>query len=157
MRLFIAALAVLGLAACSPSQPPPARSAGLRIEAAWASPTPGGVTVSAGYMTIVNDGDAGDALLAASSPRAASVEVHTMSMEGAVMQMRPAGPLPIPARQSVTLAPNGLHLMFMGVTQPFAEGEEIPVRLSFEHAGAVDVSLPVRRQAPAADDMDDMH
>jgi copper(I)-binding protein len=80
-----------------------------------------------------------------------------MSMEGAVMQMRPAGPLPIPARQSVTLAPNGLHLMFMGVTQPFAEGEEIPVRLSFEHAGAVDVSLPVRRQAPAADDMDDMH
>jgi periplasmic copper chaperone A len=37
--------------------------------------------------------------------------------------------------------------MFFGVTQPFAIGEEIPVQLTFEHAGVMDVALSVRTGA----------
>jgi len=148
MRYLTAALFV-ALAACGQASQAPAdaqtQQAAVRIENAWAAPTPGGVDVSAGYLTIVNAGAAGDALLSVTSPRAGRVEVHEMAMQGGVMQMRAVAQLAVPARQSVELAPNGRHLMFYGVAQPFAAGETIPVRLVFEHAGAVDVSLPVRR------------
>jgi copper(I)-binding protein len=39
--------------------------------------------------------------------------------------------------------------MFNGVSAPFAEGERIPVQLTFEHAGSVSVELPVSRSAPS--------
>jgi copper(I)-binding protein len=68
-----------------------------------------------------------------------------MTMQDGVMQMRAVERLAVPAGGSIELAPSGRHLMFYGVAQPFAEGEAIPVRLTFEHAGAMDVSLPVRR------------
>jgi copper(I)-binding protein len=142
MKTVIFAVLLLAVAACGS----PAR--GLYVENGWASPTPGGVDVSAGYLTLVNDTDAADRLLSASSPRAASVDLHQMSMAGAVMQMRPSGPIAIPARGQVMLAPGGTHLMFNGVTQPFALGETIPVQLTFEHAGIVSLELPVSRSAP---------
>jgi copper(I)-binding protein len=104
----------------------------------------------AGYLTLVNDSANADHLLSASSPRAERVEVHEMTMEGGVMQMRAVERLAIGPGQSIELAPNGRHLMFYGVTQPFAAGETILVRLTFEHAGAIDVSLPVRRLGASA-------
>ena len=161
MRLHLALFAVLFAAACGAPQQaetaaPAAESASpaaasLSVRDAWASPTPGGAQVSAGYLTIVNGAEAADTLVSATSPRAASVEVHEMSMDGAVMRMRQvAGGLAIPSGGEVSLAPGGNHLMFMGVTQPFAEGESIPVTLTFANAGAVEVQLPVQREAPMA-------
>ncbi len=136
-------LAVFALAACGAAQ-----THGLHVEYGWASPTPGGVDVSAGYLIIVNDSDAADRLLAASSPRAAHVDLHQMRMDGAVMQMRRSGPIAIAAHDRLTLAPGGAHLMFTGVASPFREGERVPVRLTFEHAGAMSIELPVSRGAP---------
>lgn len=121
----------------------------LATASAWAAPTPAGVDVAAGYLTITNPTNTIDHLLSATSPRAERVEVHEMSMDGAVMRMRQLQRLEIPAHGEVRLGPGGNHLMFFGVREPFAQGQEIPVRLVFEHAGTVDVSLPVRRSAPA--------
>ncbi len=136
-------VAVFALAACGAAQ-----TQGLHVENPWASPTPGGVAVSAGYLTIVNDSDVADRLTAASSARAASVDLHEMSMDGPVMRMRTSGPIAIPAHGRVTFAPGGLHLMFNNVTAPFTEGERIPLQLTFEHAGVVSAQLPVSRTAP---------
>ena len=136
-------LAAFALAACGAAQ-----TQGLHVENGWASPTPGGVNLSAGYLTIVNDSDTADRLTGASSPRAASVDLHEMSMDGPVMRMRMTGSIAIPAHGRVALAPGGTHLMFTGVTPPFAESERIIVRLRFEHAGVVAVELPVQRTAP---------
>lgn len=151
MRAFFAALILSFAAACgAPQQPaeaPAAEQASavrLQVRDAWASPTPGGVDVSAGYLTVANDGQTADRLISASSPRAASVEIHEMTMEGSVMRMRAVTAIDIAPGASVDLAPAGRHLMFMGVTQPFVEGEEIPVQLTFENAGVMDITLPVR-------------
>lgn len=145
--LFIAAFAV----ACGdPGQHQTsheAPEATLIVVDAWAAPTPSGVDVSAGYFTITNNTGAADRLLSVTSPRAERMEIHEMVMEGAVMQMRPVERLEIPAGESVQLAPGGRHLMFYGVSEPFAEGQNIDVRLVFETAGTIDVSLPVRRGA----------
>jgi copper(I)-binding protein len=82
-----------------------------------------------------------------SSPRAVSVEMHEMSMDGDVMRMRAVEGVAIPAGGSVAFGPSGLHLMFTGVTAPFLEGEEIPVTLTFETAGAFEILLPVHAGA----------
>jgi copper(I)-binding protein len=149
MRTLLVALA-LGLTACGAPAQTAAQTAQLpatlRIEHAWAAPTPGGVDVSAGYFTIVNGTAQADRLLSATSSRAARLELHEMIMDGDVMRMRAVEALTIPAGGSIELTPSGRHLMFFGVTQAFVEGESIAVRLTFEHAGAIDVSLPVRRQ-----------
>jgi copper(I)-binding protein len=115
------------------------------VRDAWAAPTPAGVDVAAGYLTISNRAAGDDHLLGATSPRAERVEIHEMVMDGAVMQMRPVARLKIPAGQDLQLEPGGMHLMFFGVAAPFDEGQEIPIRLNFETAGMIDVSLPVRR------------
>lgn len=152
MRAGLLIVISLFIAACGPPQnqgaPGDAASAGLEIRDGWAAPTPGGVEVSAGYLTIVNPTGTEDRLLGASSPRAERVEVHEMSMDGVVMRMRAVeGGLPVPSGGALTLAPGGQHLMFYGVRPPFAEGERVPATLRFARAGDVTVELSVRRAA----------
>lgn len=153
MRALIAlTFAVFAVACGAPAQQQTAHEApapsNLTVQDRWAAPMPDGVDVGAGYLTIANRTDSDDRLLSATSPRAARVEIHEMTMDGAVMQMRAVDGLVVPAQEEVTLGPGGMHLMFFGVTQPFEEGEEIPLELTFENAGAIDVALPVRRGAP---------
>lgn len=106
--------------------------------------------VGGGFLTIENTGPEADRLISASSPAAAEVQLHDMAMEGDVMRMRPVeNGIEIPAGATVVLEPGGLHIMFMALRQPFVEGETVPVTLTFEKAGTVDVELPVA--AAAAD------
>jgi copper(I)-binding protein len=50
----------------------------------------------------------------------------------------------VPAGQTVELKPGGLHMMFIGVKEPFAAGSTVKVKLTFEKAGSVEVDLPVK-------------
>jgi copper(I)-binding protein len=123
-----------------------AQSSGtIAIEKPFSRATPGGAQVAAGYMTIVNKGAVADRLIAVASPAADKVQVHEMSMDGGVMKMRelPNG-LPIEAGKSVSLAPGGYHLMMMGLKAPLKAGDKVPVTLTFEKAGKVDVTLEVQ-------------
>jgi hypothetical protein len=67
-----------------------------------------------------------------------------MKMERDVMKMRemPDG-LEIPPGGSVSLSPGGVHLMFMKLTQPFVEGQKVPVTLTFRNAGSVTLDFAV--------------
>jgi copper(I)-binding protein len=91
----------------------------LEIQAPWARATPGQAQNGAAYLTIVSPTT--DRLTAASSPVAKKVELHTMSMEGGVMRMRPLAAMDIPAGQTVTLSPGGTHIMLLGLTRPLRE------------------------------------
>ena len=96
------------------------------------------------FMTIANDGPSADRLTGATSPIAARVEIHTMSMDGGVMRMRPLGDgLAIPAGGSVSLAPGGFHIMLIGLRQPLAKGKTAPLTLQFARAGKVAVTLMI--------------
>ena len=52
--------------------------------------------------------------------------------------------LPIPAGQSVKLAPGSYHVRLVELKAPLKKGEKIPVTLKFEKAGEVNVTLDVR-------------
>lgn len=116
----------------------------VTVGQAWSRASPKGAKVAAGYLAIENHGTATDRLLSASSAAAAKVEIHRMSMQDGIMTMRPVEDgLAIPADQTVTLAPGGDHIMFVGLNAPFEEGQRIPVALRFERAGRIDVDFEV--------------
>jgi copper(I)-binding protein len=124
----------------------------LEVTDAWARVMLPGQPTGGGYITITNRGSEADRLVAASSPAAGKVEIHTMAVVDDVMVMRPAGgALEIPAGGTVEMKPGGMHLMFMQVSKPFRDGEEIAVSLEFETAGKVAVVLPVRASSGAPD------
>ena len=116
----------------------------LNISAPFTRATLPNAPVGGAYLTIENTGTEDDRLVSATSPVAATVQIHDMAMEGNVMKMRHlTDGLPIPAGETVTLAPGGLHIMLMNLEGKLVEGETITITLTFEKAGTVDVELPV--------------
>jgi copper(I)-binding protein len=114
----------------------------LVVKDAWARATPPGAAVAAGYLTIVG-GAEGDRLIGARSEVAAMTQVHAVAEVDGVTRMRPAGRVEVAAGATVVLAPNGLHLMLMSLSRPLVAGERFVVTLTFERAGARDVSVVV--------------
>lgn len=97
----------------------------------------------AGYMTITNSGDTADRLIAveAAFPR---VEIHDVKVENDVASMFQVDGVELAPGETITLQPGQKHVMFMGLNgDPFEAGEEVPARLIFEQAGAVDVVFNV--------------
>ncbi|MCA3255504.1 MAG: copper chaperone PCu(A)C [Alphaproteobacteria bacterium] len=121
------------------------RAGSLTIQHPWSRETAPGQAVGGGFMTIVNRGGADDRLLSGTSPVAAEVQIHTMSMDGGVMRMRQVTDgIAVPAKGTLALKPGGYHIMFMGLKRPLKRGERIPVTLRFQRAGAVTLQVAVQ-------------
>ena len=104
----------------------------------------GANTNGTGYMTLRNSGAQPDRLVAASTPIARTVELHTHIRDGEVMRMRPVADIPLPAGRTVHLRPGGLHVMLIGLTEPLRQGATVPLTLRFERAGEVTVQLEIQ-------------
>lgn len=103
--------------------------------------------VGAGFVTFENTGSAPDRLIAASSPMAGKVEIHSMSMNDGVMKMRELdNGLEIPTGETVAMEPGGYHLMFMQLNRAFTTGELVHVTLTFEQAGDIEIMLPIENR-----------
>ena len=122
----------------------------LHIGHPYARSTPPGAKAGGAYLSIDNKGKAADKLLRASSPRAGSVELHTMSMEGNIMRMRQVPAIEVAPGTVVKLAPGGLHIMLQDLKQSLSKGDRFPMTLVFERAGEVKVEVVVEDAAPAA-------
>jgi len=116
----------------------------LSIAHPWTRQTAPGQANSGGFMTVSNTGKQADRLIGGSSPASARVEIHTMSMAGGVMRMRPLpNGLPIPAGGKLELKPGSHHIMLIGLKKPLKLGTMVPLTLRFEKAGTVTVQLKV--------------
>jgi copper(I)-binding protein len=116
----------------------------LEISGGFSRATLPNAPVGVGYLTITNKGTADDTLTGVVSPVASTTQIHEMRMEGDVMKMNEVeGGLDIPAGQSVTLAPGGLHIMFMQLKEPLIEGSKVPVTLTFATSGTIEIELVV--------------
>jgi periplasmic copper chaperone A len=124
----------------------------LVITQAWSRATPGGAQVAGGYLTIENRGSLPDRLLSGATGAARKVEIHEMALDKGIMTMRPIdGGLFIEAGKTAKFEPGGRHLMFVGLSAPFREGEQVSVSLAFESAGKITVPFAVQAigaQAP---------
>ena len=96
---------------------------------------------------MTNAGSEADRLVAvrADFPR---VELHTTEVDAAaVARMGAVEAVEVPPGATVALAPQGTHVMFMGLTAPLVEGERVPAVLVFEKAGEVAVEFAVEARA----------
>ena len=143
--LLVGVIALLGGAACSSgTQPSPLPA--ITVSDAWVQVSGGMDLPAAGYFTIENHGSADDALLSASSPRAAAVELHeTMPEMSGMIGMDAVARVSCPAGGTVAFAPGGYHLMISGLTGQLKAGDLLELDLVFEHAGTIVVQAEVRQ------------
>jgi hypothetical protein len=113
----------------------------LTIEQPWARASV--AANGAAYMTISTAGSEADQLVAATSPVADKVELHTHIVEGDVMRMRPVKAIDVNIGEPAVLKPGGLHVMLIGLKGPLKQGERFPLTLTFEKAGSVTVDVDV--------------
>jgi copper(I)-binding protein len=148
--MLVVSLPATGYAAMGVAQRP-VKVGDLDVSGAFARATLPNAPVGGGYLTIVNRGQTADRLISATSPAAADISLHEMKMNGDVMQMRdlPNG-IDIAAGATVTLTPNGLHMMFEHLHGGFVQGKTVPVTLAFEKAGPVTINLQVLGIAASA-------
>lgn len=98
---------------------------------------------AAGYLTISNEGDTPEELIAVRTPFAARATLHKTIFEDGIARMRPMIGLTIAPGEVVNLEPGGMHVMFMGLTGVVKEGDMIPATLIFRRAGDVAVEFMV--------------
>ena len=117
----------------------------ITIEDPYARASSPSAKSGAAFMTIVNASATDDRLIAASSPAAARVEIHTHieDTNGVMRMVEVKDGIPVPAGGKAMLMRGGDHVMFMGLTGPFLDGETVDVTLTFEQAGEVSVEIPV--------------
>jgi copper(I)-binding protein len=121
-----------------------ADSAQLAVTEAWMRASLGQVPSTAAYFKIENRGTTEDKLLAVATPVAAMAHVHGMAEENGVMTMNAVGALVIKPGETVELAPGGLHVMVMNMKAPIKAGASVPLVLTFERAGRIEVQAEVR-------------
>lgn len=141
----LGALALLA-AAAAPLSAEELRLGDLVIEAPWVRATPEGARVAAGYLVVRNTGTAADRLVGASAEIAGRTEIHTMAVDDkGVMTMRPVEDgIAIAPGESVALKPGSYHLMLMDLAAPAVAGESVAGSLTFETAGTLELTFPVR-------------
>ena len=116
----------------------------IHISQPWSRATPKGAASGAGYMTLTNNGTTPDRVSCVSDDASAQCQIHSMTMEGGVLFMRPVeGGLEIKPGESVMLKPGGNHIMFLSLKRPLEQGGTVKATLKFEHAGTIDVEYPV--------------
>lgn len=120
----------------------------LTIHHPYARATAPGQPAGAAYLSIRNAASADDKLVSVAADVSAGVELHEMKMEGSVMRMRELRALDLPGGKTVELKPGGLHIMLMGLKAPLKQGDKFPLKLTFEKAGEVTVTVNV--EGPAA-------
>jgi len=124
-----------------------AQTGQIEVKDAWARATPGRAENGAAYLTIQSP--VADRLVGVFSPVAKKAGLHTMTMEGSVMKMRPLGGVDLPANQPVTLKPGGMHIMLEGLNEPLQAGKSFPLTLNLEKAGQKQVEVTVEKAGAA--------
>lgn len=122
------------------------------VEDAWVRTSVPGQPSSGAFMRVTADSDS--RLLSVSSPVAKDVQIHEMSMTNDVMRMGPVDSVALPAGKTVSLDPDGYHVMLMGLVRQIKEGDLVPLTLTVENDKGIRETINV--QAPARAMMEKM-
>ena len=123
----------------------PAWAEGITVNDPYARASAMMSTSGAAFMMIKNETGQDDHLIGAASPVAEVVQLHTHKEdENGVMRMiHVEEGFALPKDGMIAMQRGGHHVMFMGISEPFEQGDMIPLTLTFEKAGDVQVEVPV--------------
>jgi copper(I)-binding protein len=140
---LLASMAALGCLA-APAAAHNFKIGTIEIEHPWARATPKGASLASGYVKLTNTGKEPDRLIGGSIPIAGRFEIHQMSMNNGVMQMRPVtGGLEIKPGETLELKPASSHLMFLDLKAPLVHKQPLKGTLVFERAGTAEIEYTV--------------
>ena len=144
-NLFLLLIVVL-LAACGGGATDESAAGGISVEDAWARPPAMAGGNGAAYFLIRNDGNTADRLIGVSSPLAMAEMHESVMADDGTMAMNPVDGVDVAPNSTVAFEPGGLHIMFMGVSEPPAAGDTVSLTLTFENAGEMTIDVPVREE-----------
>lgn len=150
----LAVLALVSLLACGVAGPAVAADP-VVVRNAWIRAPAPGQPVAGAYMEVT--ASAKSALVAIATPVAERAELHSTTMEGGIMKMRPAERIELAAGKTVKLEPGGLHGMLVDLKRTLKPGDKVPVTLTVQRADSSRATIAVEAEVRAADDMTMMH
>ena len=121
----------------------------IAVVDSWAPATPPNAPSAAIYLEIDNGTSDDDRLVDAEIDRCEAVELHNTTIdEDRIMRMRLAEPasLEIPAGGELVMEPAGLHVMCIGLDEPFREGEALQLSLILESGTQLETETPVENR-----------
>lgn len=121
-----------------------ARVGDLVVSHAWMHENADMAHSSSVYLTIDNEGDAADRLVAAEVEFADAVvfQAQTVSADG-VLEVRDVNAFQVNAGQVLTLKPGVAWIELESVQRAFEHGEHFDMTLTFERAGTVAVEVEI--------------
>ncbi|NCC27624.1 MAG: copper chaperone PCu(A)C [Gammaproteobacteria bacterium] len=122
-----------------------AYSAEVSIGDPYARAVPPGQPNSAVFMSLTNQSGQAQALVGAESRVSEIVELHTHVEEDGMMRMRRIEQIEVPAGETVTLKPGGLHVMLIGLKQTLEPDDAVELTLIFDDGSRVPIQAPVRK------------
>jgi periplasmic copper chaperone A len=151
IALGFAASLLLALIAAGPAAAADYDVGSIHIAQPWARATPKGAASGAAYMTITTHGSKPDRVSCTASDASKQCEIHSMTMDNGVMQMRPVeGGLEIKPGDTVMLRPSSFHVMLVDLTHPLEQGQSVELTLKFDNAGTIKVQYPIMAIGAAA-------
>ena len=101
----------------------------LRVSDAWIPTAPPSARAHAGYMTISNDSAVPVSIVGVTAEGYMLAHLHMTVETDGVSSMTPVHQIDIPAHQSATLAPGGMHIMLMRPQNPIKAGDMVTLTL----------------------------
>jgi copper(I)-binding protein len=114
------------------------------IEHAYARSASPAARSGAVFMVVHNTGPEADRLIGAATEAARHTGLHTNIIKDGVAKMVavPEG-FEIAPGAELLLQRGGNHVMLMGLTAPFVQGQELTLTLTFEQAGEMTLVVPI--------------
>jgi copper(I)-binding protein len=101
----------------------------LTVTDAQYRPPLGATGIGVAYFSVRSE--TADRIIGVSSPEAASIEMHGSVSNGVQTVMKRMESVDLPAGQTVTFGPKGMHLMVFG-PKPLAEGATFPIQIELQ-------------------------
>lgn len=119
---------------------------GLRVESGWIRALPLAIP-SAGYFTLHNDTRSDKVLVAAQSDACGLISIHKTETTGGICRMRDMPEVDVPAKGSVSFAPQSYHLMCVKARPALKPGATVAVTLIFKDGTRLRGDFSVRNAA----------
>ncbi len=112
----------------------------VHVADAWAGTTPPNAHAAAIYLAISNETSKPAHVVSVTTERCGSTEIHESKLDDQqVMRMRPAdaNALTIDSGDTLEMRPGALHVMCIGLIEPFEDGDTFGYSVAFEDGSMV--------------------
>ena len=125
----------------------------FKVTDSYARSASANAKTGAAFITLMNMSDADDRLIDAASPAAKRVELHThLENDGIMKMIHVEEGFTVAAGEMIEMQRGGKHVMMMGLNGALVQGAMVPVTLTFEKAGDMEVLVPVDLERKPSDD-----